>query len=74
MAMGIIVYHEACDDGNTAPGDGCDWCCRIESGWTCEGEPLVCTGGSTPVPSVGTTGVAVLGVAVRDLLTPSQAR
>ena len=27
----------ACDDGNTAPLDGCDASCAIETGWTCWG-------------------------------------
>jgi cysteine-rich repeat protein len=61
---GIIEDSEACDDGNTTPGDGCAVCCQIESGWTCEGQPSVCTEDPTPVPSVGATGAAVLGVAV----------
>jgi cysteine-rich repeat protein len=30
---GVLQPAEACDDGNTAPGDGCDAACRIESGW-----------------------------------------
>ena len=54
---------EECDDGDTTPGDGCDGSCQIESGWTCEGEPSVCTEVAA-VPSMGATGVAVLGVAV----------
>ena len=28
-------YLEACEDGNTSGGDGCDASCAIESGWTC---------------------------------------
>jgi cysteine-rich repeat protein len=55
---------ENCDDGNSTSGDGCaDWC-QIEPGWTCEGEPSVCTADPTPIPSMSTTGVALLGVAV----------
>lgn len=26
---------EGCDDGNTAPSDGCDGSCNVEAGWTC---------------------------------------
>ncbi len=26
---------EACDDGNTLPGDGCNGACQIEPNWTC---------------------------------------
>ena len=59
----IDVEWEECDDGDTTPGDGCSEYCKIESGWTCEGEPSVCT--ELPaVPSMSATGVAVLGVAV----------
>jgi cysteine-rich repeat protein len=55
---------EGCDDGNTTPGDGCaDWC-QVESGWTCVGEPSVCTEDPTLVPSVGAAGVTALGAAV----------
>jgi cysteine-rich repeat protein len=39
---GLIEPGEACDDSNTAPGDGCDASCEIESGWTCNGQPSVC--------------------------------
>ncbi|RYZ02140.1 MAG: hypothetical protein EOO73_32995 [Myxococcales bacterium] len=34
---------EACDDGNTEEGDGCDAACAVETGWSCDGEPSVCT-------------------------------
>lgn len=27
---GIAIYPEQCDDGNTAPGDGCDASCQLE--------------------------------------------
>jgi len=37
------VGAEACDDGGTAPGDGCDSSCQIEAGWTCAGEPSGCS-------------------------------
>ena len=39
---GIIVSEE-CDDGNTNNGDGCSSSCQIESGWTCVGEPSICS-------------------------------
>lgn len=35
--------YETCDDGNTISGDGCSSSCVIESGYTCTGEPSVCT-------------------------------
>ena len=36
------LHGEACDDGNTTPGDGCSAVCAVEDGFTCEGEPSVC--------------------------------
>ncbi len=40
-----ITGGEECDDGDSPPesGDGCDSVCHEESGWTCTGEPSVCT-------------------------------
>jgi cysteine-rich repeat protein len=66
---GGIGGTEECDDGGTAPGDGCDATCRIEKGWGCSHEPSLCRE-LLPVPSVGTTGTAVLvfGIAVLGLL------
>ena len=32
---GVKVAPEECDDGNEAPGDGCDEQCKVESGWSC---------------------------------------
>jgi cysteine-rich repeat protein len=40
---GAIAESEACDDGDADPGDGCDAACAIEKGYTCAGEPSVCT-------------------------------
>ena len=40
---GVIETGEACDDGDTSSGDGCSIGCTIESGYTCIGEPSVCT-------------------------------
>lgn len=37
-----IVLNEACDDGNTLNGDGCDDRCQIETGYSCELQPLDC--------------------------------
>lgn len=33
---GDIYHYEACDDGNTQSGDGCDASCERESGWLCD--------------------------------------
>jgi cysteine-rich repeat protein len=45
---GAICGTEACDDGNTDWGDGCGGTCMaVEAGWTCQGEPSVCTLGCT---------------------------
>jgi cysteine-rich repeat protein len=38
----VIDADETCDDGNTRAGDGCSSTCRIESGYTCDGEPSAC--------------------------------
>ncbi len=35
---------ETCDDGNNYRGDGCSTSCQEEPGWSCMGEPSVCTG------------------------------
>jgi cysteine-rich repeat protein len=35
---GKIDGNEACDDGNTTPGDGCSSTCQVEDGWTCDAE------------------------------------
>ena len=40
---GIVVAGEQCDDGGTAPGDGCNAACQIEAGYQCAGEPSICT-------------------------------
>ncbi|HVK65329.1 MAG TPA: hypothetical protein VM694_12685 [Polyangium sp.] len=33
---GVRQEKEACDDGNTAPGDGCDAACTVELCWVCQ--------------------------------------
>ena len=33
----MLDAGEACEDGNTTNGDGCDDTCAIESGWDCTG-------------------------------------
>ena len=40
---GVITAPEACDDDNITDGDGCSATCTIEPGYTCTGEPSVCT-------------------------------
>jgi cysteine-rich repeat protein len=40
---GIIECGEECDDANTNNNDGCDSSCVIENGWSCSGQPSVCT-------------------------------
>ena len=40
---GLREPPEVCDDGNLAPGDGCNAACRIEFGFTCTpASPSVC--------------------------------
>ncbi|PKN45286.1 MAG: hypothetical protein CVU59_09500 [Deltaproteobacteria bacterium HGW-Deltaproteobacteria-17] len=41
---GVVAAGELCDDGNTAPGDGCAADCTVEERWTCDtATPSVCT-------------------------------
>jgi cysteine-rich repeat protein len=40
---GVKLGGEACDDGNTAGGDGCSATCTLEPGYNCAGAPSVCT-------------------------------
>ena len=42
---------EQCDDNNTANGDGCSGSCTIEAGYTCNGQPSVCSLTATPTPA-----------------------
>ena len=44
---GAIEAGEACDDGNTAAGDGCNATCQIEGCFQCSGQPSVCTCGGS---------------------------
>lgn len=39
---GVVDALEECDDGNLDAGDGCA-SCSIETCWSCEGAPSVCT-------------------------------
>ncbi len=38
-------FNEDCDDGAFVDGDGCSSTCAIEPGWSCTGNPSVCTFG-----------------------------
>ncbi|MBI1818052.1 MAG: DUF4215 domain-containing protein [Deltaproteobacteria bacterium] len=40
---GILDTGEQCDDGSTASDDGCSATCVTETGWSCSGQPSVCT-------------------------------
>ncbi|MDP2672792.1 MAG: hypothetical protein Q8O84_03190, partial [Nanoarchaeota archaeon] len=44
---GALNQGETCDDGDTNAEDGCSATCVIESGFTCSGEPSICT--ETPI-------------------------
>ena len=39
----LVADSEECDDGNLLDGDGCSSGCTIEKGWSCSGEPSVCS-------------------------------
>lgn len=40
---GVLGGFEICDDGNQLSGDGCNSVCEVEPGYTCTGQPSVCT-------------------------------
>lgn len=40
---GIIESGELCDDNNATPGDGCNSSCQIEPGYSCNGQPSICS-------------------------------
>ncbi|MCP3170034.1 FG-GAP-like repeat-containing protein [Myxococcus qinghaiensis] len=40
---GVLGGFEVCDDGNQLSGDGCNSVCKLEPGYTCTGQPTVCT-------------------------------
>ena len=53
---GALEAPEACDDGGTAAGDGCDATCAVECGWHCT-RPL--EGSSVCTPGCGNGAVDV---------------
>jgi cysteine-rich repeat protein len=51
---GQLQPGEGCDDQNRTSGDGCSATCTVEPGWTCSGQPSVCTVETNPcVPATG---------------------
>ena len=40
---GLTQAPETCDDNNAIGGDGCSAVCAVEGGYSCIGEPSVCT-------------------------------
>ncbi|MDP2692947.1 MAG: hypothetical protein Q8O88_04880, partial [bacterium] len=40
---GLITGSEACDDSGIVVGDGCGNTCSVELGFSCVGEPSICT-------------------------------
>jgi len=47
---------EECDDGNLSSGDGCSAGCRLELGWSCDGQPSACARQPAPAGSTGPAG------------------
>ncbi len=45
---GTIDNQEECDDGDNVSGDGCSATCEVEDGYTCTGQPSVCTRDGDP--------------------------
>jgi cysteine-rich repeat protein len=69
-----IFTPEQCDDGNNVNGDGCSGTCTTEPGFTCSGQPSVCTlptgssssGAPSSASSAASSTVAICGNAVTD--------
>ncbi len=61
---GMIEGGEACDDGNTVDGDGCNMSCQVEDGWDCMDEPSTCT--EIPIAPICGDGVVATGEACDD--------
>jgi len=40
---GVAEHAEGCDDGNLTAADGCSASCQVEAGFTCQGQPSVCS-------------------------------
>lgn len=47
------ILEETCDDANIERGDGCSDKCKVEAGYTCVGEPSVCTKDKDDEPKGG---------------------
>ena len=58
---GKVGASEACDDGNASDGDGCNTSCAVESGFSCSGEPSVCSSACSPNPCKNSGTCAVSG-------------
>ncbi len=54
---GSIEGGEGCDDNNTSNNDGCSAACQVEAGYSCTGQPSVCTE-FTPTPTPTATDTA----------------
>ncbi len=65
---GMLTGHEACDDGNTVPGDGCSAECTSEPGYYCPapGEPCV------PVPENCPAGMTLCGSECVDVISNAE--
>jgi cysteine-rich repeat protein len=59
-----VEAGEACDDGDTSGGDGCDGSCQVQTGWICFGDPSFCvpSSGVVRVPGDATSISEALGV------------
>jgi cysteine-rich repeat protein len=59
---GMVESGESCDDGNMVNGDGCNNNCTVQSGWSCTGNPSVCSN-TLGVDEISSQGVFNLIVA-----------
>ena len=53
---GIVEGLEECDDGDTIGGNGCNARCRVEPGWSCKGNPSVCSRRRDPAAAPASAG------------------
>lgn len=62
---GIVeTPYEECDDHNYVSGDGCSALCKVESGYTCTGQPSVCTETGPQPPPPGPPGPGGINIRI----------
>ena len=67
----MVASNEGCDDHNLVSLDGCSNLCVVETGWSCPGNPSVCTSICGDGHVVGTEGCDDSNVVSGDGCTSS---